>query len=158
MFREDLFYRLNVLPIKLPPLRERKEDIPILVKHFVGKYSAKTGKKIKAVSQAVMHAFQSYHWPGNVRELENIVERAIVLNRGDRLELGDWFLGESTTAETMQVTTLEENERRHILSALDLAGWKVSGEKGAAKILNINPKTLESRMKKLGIHRERNNS
>ena len=158
VFREDLFYRLNVLPIRLPPLRDRQEDIPLLIKHFVGKYSIKTGKTIHAVSQAVMIALQSYHWPGNVRELENIIERAIVLNRGERLELGDWFLGESAASDPFQAATLEENERWHILNALKLTGWKVSGEKGAAKILNVNPKTLESRMKKLGIRRGQDSS
>ena len=153
-FREDLFYRLNVFPVNLPPLRQRQEDIPLLVRHFVDKYSVKAGKKITTVSQGVLKALQSYRWPGNVRELENIIERAVVITRGNRLELGDWLVKEQSVSDTLKVATLEENERRHIRQALELTGWRVSGAKGAAKVLNINPKTLESRMKKLGLHRE----
>jgi transcriptional regulator with GAF, ATPase, and Fis domain len=154
VFREDLFYRLNVFPVHLPPLRERQEDIPLLIRHFVDKYSAKAGKKITAVSQKVLKALQAYLWPGNVRELENIIERAIVITRGNRLELGDWLVEEKSSSDTPKVVTLEENERQLICQVLERTGWKVSGEKGAAKLLDINPKTLESRMKKLGIHRE----
>jgi formate hydrogenlyase transcriptional activator len=153
-FREDLFYRLNVFPMHLPPLRERQEDIPLFIRYFVDKYSVKAGKKITAVSQKALKALQTYRWPGNVRELENIIERAIVITRGNRLELGDWFVEEKSSSDTPKVVTLEENERQLICQVLERTGWKVSGEKGAAKLLDINPKTLESRIKKLGIHRE----
>ena len=154
VFREDLFYRLNVFPVHLPPLRERQEDIPLLIRHFVDKYSIKAGKEITTVSQKVLNALQSYRWPGNVRELENIIERAVVIARGNSLELGDWFVDETSNSDAPEVVTLEENERHHIRQALERTGWRVSGGKGAAKLLNINPKTLESRMKKLGIHRD----
>jgi transcriptional regulator with GAF, ATPase, and Fis domain len=152
-FREDLYYRLNVFPIYIPPLRERWDDIPLLVKHFVLKYQKKTGKKIETIPQRVMEILQNYHWPGNVRELENVIERAVILSPGGRLELGDWYLKKDPPADPAEIFTLEEMERIHILKALELTRWRVSGEKGAAKILGINPQTLVSRMKKLGINR-----
>ncbi len=152
-FREDLFYRLNVFPLHLPPLRERREDIPLLVSHFVEKYGSKIGKKIESVPQKAMNELKAYHWPGNIRELENIIERAVIISRGGRLELGDWLLREGAQSRALALTTLEENERQHILKALELTGWRVSGEKGAAKLLDINPKTLQSRMSRLGIRR-----
>jgi formate hydrogenlyase transcriptional activator len=152
-FRQDLYYRLNVFPIHCPPLRHRREDIPLLVKFFIGKYSAKIGKTIEKVSQKTMHALQNYHWPGNIRELENIIERGVVTSKGNRLEIGKWFQPETPEMNPTGVPTLEENERQLILKALKETGWRISGEKGAAKILDINPHTLISRMKKLGIKR-----
>ncbi len=152
-FREDLFYRLNVFPIHIPPLRERKEDIPLLVNHFVQKYSSKVGKRIETVSQKVSEHLQAYHWPGNVRELENIIERAVIISRGTQLELGDWFSQEKAPSDVSQVATLEEVERAHITKALQFTRWRVSGAKGAAEILGMNPYTLVSRMKKLAIRR-----
>jgi formate hydrogenlyase transcriptional activator len=152
-FREDLFYRLNVFPIHIPPLRERPEDIPLLVKYFIQKYSKKVGKQIEKVPRNVMESLQRYHWPGNVRELENIIERAAILSHGTRLELGDWFSQKETPSRTSKMVTLEDVERAHIIKALKMARWRVSGEKGAAKILGLNPQTLISRMKKLGISR-----
>ena len=153
-FREDLFYRLNVFPVHVPPLRDRKDDIPILVEHFLRRYCKKTGRVIDVIPQKTMDKLQAYHWPGNVRELENIIERAVILSRGKRLELGDWFAAEpDIPASDAEIATLEELERNHILHVLKLTRWRVSGPKGAAKILDINPQTLVSRMKKLGIER-----
>ncbi|NIR47733.1 AAA domain-containing protein [candidate division KSB1 bacterium] len=154
-FREDLYYRLNVFPIKLPPLRERKEDIPLLVNHFIKKYSKKIGKRIETIPQDVLDILQKYRWPGNVRELENIIERAVITSPGKNLVLGDWFPTNSTSQLTTELCTLEECERRHIINALEFTGWRVSGEKGAAKLLGLNAKTLESRMKKLHIERKK---
>jgi transcriptional regulator with GAF, ATPase, and Fis domain len=159
-FREDLFYRLNVFPVSTPPLRERKEDIPLLVKHFIHKYESRMGKKIKDVSPKVIEALMNYDWPGNIRELENLIERALILTFGDTLEQGDWLpmaKATATNGETAKLAqrTMEEVEKDHIISTLKQTNWKVSGEKGAAKILGLNATTLEARMKKLGIVREK---
>ncbi len=151
-FREDLYYRLNVFPITVPPLRERKEDIPLLVGHFIEKYSAKTGKQIHETSQKVMDRLMAYDWPGNIRELENIIERAVVISEGTKLTTGSW-IPEKQRNEPDGMMTLEENERRHILRALKSTNWRVSGDQGAAKILGIKRTTLQARMKKLGIER-----
>jgi PAS domain S-box-containing protein len=151
-FREDLYYRLNVFPIEVPPLRERKEDISLLVKHFINKFSAKTGKQIKETSQKVMDRLMEYNWPGNVRELENIIERAVVICDGSRITMGSW-IPENHTNAANTLLTLEENERKHILRALKATNWKVSGEKGAARLLGMKRTTLQARMKKLGIER-----
>jgi len=152
-FREDLYYRLNVFPITIPPLRERKEDIPLLVNHFVKKYSAKSGKKIESVSQHIIDSLQAYSWPGNVRELENIIERAVIVSHGKQLKLDEWLPHPQTAAEEPARLSLEDIERSHILKVLEETGWRISGEKGAARILNINASTLRSRMEKLGIKR-----
>ncbi len=151
-FREDLYYRLNVFPIKAPPLRERREDISLLVHHFIKKCSARIGKTIDRVPKRAMKILQDYDWPGNVRELENIIERAVIISRDGKLELGDWF--PKTNAARPAFATLKEIERAHILKALERTGGRVSGEKGAAKLLGMKPTTLESRMKKLGIERK----
>ncbi len=151
-FREDLFYRLNVFPVFVPPLRERKEDIPLLVHYFVKKYASKTGRQIKETSEKVIKSLMEYNWPGNVRELENIIERAVVLCTGNRLISGDW-IPENKVGLGTKIPTLEENERNHILKALESTNWRISGEKGAAKLLGMKRTTLESRMKKLGINR-----
>lgn len=151
-FREDLYYRLNVFPVFVPPLRERKEDIPLLVNYFVKKYAAKTGRQIKETSEKVLKSLMEYNWPGNVRELENIIERAVVLCTGPRLVFGTW-VPENKLTTSHEILTLEENERIHILKALETTRWRVSGEKGAARLLGMNRTTLESRMKKLGITR-----
>jgi len=155
-FRADLYYRLNVYPIKCPPLREHKEDIPLLVNHFVRKYGAKTGKNIETIPQQVMETLQAYHWPGNVRELENVIERAVIVSQGNQLELGEWLPKAGVSSSKSHISSLEDNEREHIIKALELTGWRVSGEKGAAKILGIKSPTLVSRMKKLGIERKNN--
>jgi formate hydrogenlyase transcriptional activator len=152
-FREDLFYRLNVFPINIPPLRERKDDIPILVGHFVNKYNTKIGRRVERISQEIMDRLMVYHWPGNVRELENVIERAIIISSGSILELGKLPFKENVDFDKSDAITLEESERAHILKVLELTHWRVSGEKGAAEILGINPQTLFSRMRKLGINR-----
>jgi formate hydrogenlyase transcriptional activator len=153
-FREDLYYRLNVFPITSPPLRERKEDIPLLVKHFLQKYEGKMGKKINNVSSKVIDALMLYDWPGNIRELENLVERAMIISPGNTLEFGDWLpTTHITTTGKSTLHKLEDVEKEHILEILKKVNWKVSGEKGAAKILGLNPTTLEAKMKKLGIKR-----
>ena len=149
-FREDLYYRLNVFPIEVPPLRERREDIPLLVKHFVKKFAAKTGRPVKETSQKVMNRLIEYDWPGNVRELENIIERAVILSRDGRITAGEW-LPQQNPEKSNTIVTLAENERQHILRALKATNWHVSGEKGAAKLLDMKRTTLEARMKKLGI-------
>jgi formate hydrogenlyase transcriptional activator len=159
-FREDLYYRLNVFPVNTPPLRERKEDIPLLVTHFVRKYEAKMGKKIASVSNDVVDALMKYDWPGNIRELENIIERALIVNPGNILVRGDWMPAASISNKKISglapaTRKLEEVEREHILAILRETNWKVSGEKGAAKMLGLNATTLEARMKKLGIVREK---
>ena len=154
-FRQDLYYRLNVFPIKVPPLREHREDIPLLVKHFVQKYGARTGKKIETIPQKVMEALQAYPWPGNVRELENIVERAVIISPGNRLQLGDWLQATGKPPGAAGKLTMEEVEKNHIIEVLELTDWRVSGQKGAAGILGLKPTTLEARMKKLGIERKR---
>ncbi|MCF8360842.1 MAG: sigma 54-interacting transcriptional regulator [Prolixibacteraceae bacterium] len=153
-FREDLFYRLNVFPVFIPPLRERKEDIPLLVHFFVKRYASKTGRQIKETSEKVLKSLSEYHWPGNVRELENIIERAVVLCTGKRLIYGDW-IPENKIGGGLKLQTLKENERNHILKALETTNWRISGEKGAAKLLDMKRTTLESRMNKLGINRPR---
>jgi PAS domain S-box-containing protein len=154
-FREDLFYRLNVFPITCPPLRNRKEDIPLLVKHFLQKYEGKMGKKIVHVPHEVMDALCAYNWPGNIRELENLIERAMILSPGTELTYGDWVPTMKQIANNSQgpVQKLEEVEKNHITEVLKQLNWKVSGENGAAKFLGLNPTTLEARMKKLGIKR-----
>lgn len=157
-FREDLFYRLNVFPVTCPPLRSRKEDIPLLVKHFCQKHEGKIGKKIIDIPAHVMDSLIAYDWPGNIRELENIIERAMILSRNGVLEYGDWVPTEKVTilehGKILPSAKLEEVEKNHIMETLRKTRWKVSGEKGAAKILGLNPTTLEARMKKLGIKRE----
>jgi PAS domain S-box-containing protein len=153
-FRSDLFYRLHVFPIHIPPLRERKEDIPLLVGYFARRYGSKFGKKIETIPQKTMYSLQAYPWPGNVRELENVIERAVIINRGAQLALGDWIPRPHIATNGKRLLTIEELERNHILEMLELTGWRVSGETGAAKVLGLKPTTLEARMKKLGIKRK----
>jgi DNA-binding NtrC family response regulator/ligand-binding sensor domain-containing protein len=152
-FREDLFYRLNVFPIEIPPLRERKEDIPLLVKHFLKKYNTKAGKTVEIISKDTMEKLISYPWPGNVRELENIIERAVITSTGNKIILGDWLSQADLIQSKSKILPLEEMEKNYIIEVLEMTQWKVSGEKGAAKVLDINPQTLVSRMKKFGIQK-----
>ncbi len=149
-FREDLYYRLNVFPIELPPLRERKEDIPILVKHFLLKYGLKFGKKIESISNESIKKLSNYSWPGNIRELENVIERAVIITKGTKLHIGDYFEN-LISNDDQSINTLLENERKHILKALEASNWKISGENGAAKILDVRRTTLDARIKKLNI-------
>jgi transcriptional regulator with GAF, ATPase, and Fis domain len=155
-FREDLFYRLNVFPLTIPPLRERKEDIPLLVNHFVDKFNKKNSKKIETVSKDILNTLQEYHWPGNVRELESVIERAVIISQGSVLQVMDRFdllrNADETPAEK-DVKGIAELERDHIHQVLRKTGWRINGDKGAAVILGINPSTLRARIKKLGIVR-----
>ena len=154
-FREDLYYRLNVFPIHCIPLRDRKEDIPLLVRHFCKKFENKIGKKITNIPQKVIKRLQAYDFPGNIRELENFVERAIILSRDGKLEIGNWVPKAKMSKLSQKILTLDDLQRKHIIEVLQLTNWKISGEKGAARILDIKPTTLESRMKKLNIVRSK---
>src|SRR5215213_689353 len=152
-FREDLWYRLSVYPITMPPLRQRKDDIPLLVEHFVATYARKAGKTISSVSPRAMQNLQEHSWPGNIRELANVIERAVIHTQGSVLHVVDQF--ESVEGESMPTQTLEEVEREYILRTLESTGWRVEGKHGAANILGLNPSTLRTRMLKLGIQRRR---
>ncbi len=149
-FREDLFYRLNVFPITVPPLRERREDVPPLVWGFVEEFGKGLGKTIRAVAKESMEALQCYAWPGNVRELRNIIERAMITSSGPTLRVAAPGISDSPAVKSM---ALEDVEREHILRALELTHWRVRGKDGAAEMLRVKPTTLESRMAKLGIQR-----
>jgi formate hydrogenlyase transcriptional activator len=169
-FRRDLFYRLNVFPLRLPPLRERPEDIPLLVHYFVARYAQKIGRKITHVPREPMRRLLVYGWPGNVRELENVIERAVILSRGPTLDVPAELLpsfpvtappvqpapapvAEPERATAPGDTSMEDIERQHIASVLKQTNWRIEGESGAARLLGINPSTLRSRIKKLGIQR-----
>jgi formate hydrogenlyase transcriptional activator len=152
-FRSDLFYRLNVFPLAVPALRERKDDIPLLVNFFLSKFGKKLGKEMRGLSQKSMDSLLNYDWPGNVRELQNIVERAVVLANGSIVQVDESMMRSGETMQESAVDTLENAERTHILRALNQTRWVVHGKKGAAEILGINPSTLRSRMEKLGIKR-----
>ncbi len=151
-FRQDLYYRLNVFPITVPPLRQRAEDIPLLVQAFIGRYSRKLGKQITSIQKETLKALQDYPWPGNVRELENIIERAVILCPGPALQLAD-ELEISSLPFSSTVKTLEEMERNQILKTLSETRWRIEGKDGAAAILGLHPSTLRARMHKLGIVR-----
>jgi transcriptional regulator with GAF, ATPase, and Fis domain len=154
-FREDLFYRLNVFPITIPPLRQRKEDIPLLVDYFVAKFNKKTGKKIETVSKAALDVLQEYDWPGNVRELESIIERSVITSQGTGLHILDRFENSPKAGdkEAKDNKALADIERDHIYQALEKTGWRIEGKKGAAAMLGLNPSTLRGRMRKDGIRR-----
>ena len=157
-FRQDLFYRLNVFPIHVPPLRDRRDDIPSLVQAFVRELSRSMGKAIDSIPQATMDALQHYDWPGNIRELRNVIERGMILSRGNSLqiELPTNVHADNripTITERRSDGTLEEVERRHILEALESVHWKVGGKNGAASRLGLGRTTLQARMRKLGIRR-----
>jgi formate hydrogenlyase transcriptional activator len=156
-FRADLFYRLNVFPVQVPPLRERQDDIPLLVRHFVQQFSRRMGKVVDTIPTETMNALVRYHWPGNIRELQNLVERAVILSTGPvlRVPIDDLHLQPAPAAANRKAGTLEEAERRHILEALDAADWVISGPKGAAITLGLKRSTLQARMEKLGIRRAR---
>jgi chemotaxis protein methyltransferase CheR len=152
-FREDLWYRLNVFPITVPPLRQRCEDIPMLVEHFVRRFANKVGKHITSVAPSTLKSLQNYSWPGNVRELANVIERATINTNGPVLRLGEDF--GKIEAEKLAVSsqTLEELERDYIIRILDETHWRIEGAQGAARILGMNPSTLRTRMIKLGIQK-----
>ncbi len=154
-FREDLYYRLNVFPITMPPLRQRKDDIPLLVNHFVAKFNKKIGKKIETVSKETLNSLQGYNWPGNVRELESIIERAVIITQGTSLQILDHFETfqkiEQSSGE--EIKALVELEHDHIMQVLKKTGWRIEGKNGAAVILGLNASTLRARMRKYGIVR-----
>ncbi|MBY0278513.1 sigma 54-interacting transcriptional regulator [Candidatus Binatia bacterium] len=192
-FRQDLYYRLNVFPVRIPPLRERREDIPLLVHYFTRRFAGKIGRPVDRVPRETMDRLVAYPWPGNVRELENVIERAVILSTGAALEVAPELLPVHAFAPTVSVSTagdaravaaastaqdaragsapastadpadvasgaieddsLEAIERRHIVAALRETGWRIDGPNGAARVLELNPSTLRSRMKKLGIRR-----
>ena len=181
-FRMDLFYRLSVFPLTVPPLRERKSDIPLLIEKFLHTFSKRLGKPLRAVSRESMDLLMDYHWPGNIRELQNVIERSSILAKTDKVEIDDALVpvaskpvttdrsdnsraqpvpvdvirvqaaGDKTEAQR-QYTTLAENEKSYITALLNELNWVIGGKKGAAEILGIPASTLRSRMKKLGIER-----
>jgi formate hydrogenlyase transcriptional activator len=149
-FREDLFYRLNVFPITVPPLRARHGDVPLLVWAFVREFAAAQGKTFEQIGRRTMEALARYAWPGNVRELRNVVERAVILSPGGTLSVE---LPTSADQSTSTEMTLEAVQRQHIAAVLDEVRWRIRGEDGAAQRLGLKPSTLESRIRKLGITR-----
>ena len=158
-FRQDLFYRLNVYPITIPPLRQRREDIPLLVGHYAREIGERLGKNISEVPAQVMREFMQYNWPGNIRELQNVIERAVIVSTDTVLRLPEPLV-QATTApagegeafkEPLTISTLDEAEREHILRALETTGWRINGPNGAAAMLKVHPSTLRFRMKKLGL-------
>jgi formate hydrogenlyase transcriptional activator len=152
-FRADLFYRVNVFPITLPSLRERREDIPTLVRYFVQEFATRMRKNIDAIPAEVMETLVNYSWPGNIRELRNIIERSVILTSGRRLIIPKDDLRESRSPASTHVLTMDDAERRHILDALDASNWVVGGPSCAAAMLGMKRSTLQSRMQKLGILR-----
>ena len=152
-FRKDLYYRINIFPITIPPLRDRREDIAPLVRAFIEKCAKKLGKRIKMIPQKTMKALEGYSWPGNIRELENVIERAVISSPSSVLELVDNLSGPEFRADGPVDQKIEEVERTHIIGILDRTRWKVEGKAGAAAILGLNPSTLRGRMRKLGISR-----
>jgi formate hydrogenlyase transcriptional activator len=168
-FRRDLYYRLNVFPIEVPPLRERRDDVPLLVHYFVARFAAKIGRRLSHVSARTMTRLCEYSWPGNIRELENVIERAVILSSGTELDavadlassaplaVGEPLSSPSPAPPTgdSDALALEDIERRHIVTILRKSGWRIEGPSGAARLLDINPSTLRSRIKKLGIQRSR---
>ena len=155
LFRSDLYYRLNVFPVRVPPLRERPGDIPLLARHFVQQAAQRTRKAIDTIASETMEALIRYQWPGNIRELENVIERAVILSPGPVLRLSPRDLKSRITTgqNTERHQTLEEVERNHILKTLKETRWVLSGPSGAAACLGLNRSTLYFRMKKLGIER-----
>jgi DNA-binding NtrC family response regulator len=164
-FREDLYYRLVVFPITIPPLRERKEDIPVMINHFLRKYEKETGKAIRLIDHRAMDAIMDYDWPGNVRELESVIYRAMVICETDKIDVAclppqltqkliknSLRPAEQQKSTEPSVTNLAEVERSHIIKILKETNWRIEGSKGAAILLGLHPNTLRARMQKLGIH------
>ena len=158
-FRQDLFYRLNVYPITIPPLRQRREDIPLLVSHYARQIGERLGKSISEVPAQVLREFAEYNWPGNIRELQNVIERAVIVSSDAVLRLPEPLIQTTTAPDgendafkrPLTISTLDEAEREHILRALEATGWRIEGPQGAASILKLHPSTLRFRMKKLGL-------
>jgi formate hydrogenlyase transcriptional activator len=173
-FRADLYYRLNVIPLRIPPLRERRADIPQLAMFFLERSARKCGNRVRGIASDTLQLLREYHWPGNVRELQNLIERAVVLSIGPVLKMDPRMLLPASmlasakadvtdtgkppsppayAADGEEVLSLEEIERRHICAVLERTRWTIEGPQGAARILDVNPSTIRSRMKKLGIAR-----
>jgi len=156
-FREDLYYRLNVFPVELPPLRERPADIPLLVRFFVDKYAVRVDRHIESVAPETLERLVAYRWPGNVRELQNLVERALILATDSELRIEPEIIGGAAprprSGEAAPTKDLQTLQREHILAALQRSGWVIEGERGAARELGLHPNTLRSRIKKLGLKR-----
>jgi transcriptional regulator with GAF, ATPase, and Fis domain len=152
-FREDLYYRLNVFPVHVPPLRERKEDIPLLAHYFLRIYGKKLSKPVKKISNSNMDKLMKYHWPGNVRELENIIERGTILSSGKWFQVPELILDFNEDPYENETTSLEEIEKRHIISVLKTTSGVIQGKNAAAELLGIHPNTLHSKIKKLGIRK-----
>jgi transcriptional regulator with GAF, ATPase, and Fis domain len=152
-FRSDLYYRLNVFPIKLPPLRERKEDVPLLVNYLVDRYATRAGKKIKHIQKKSLEALQEYSWPGNVRELQNVIERSLIISETNEFSVDQsWFSNEPQLANSVAVDETS-TERKRIEAALAQSNGKVSGAHGAAAKLGMPPSTLESKIRSLRINK-----
>jgi chemotaxis protein methyltransferase CheR len=151
-FREDLWYRLNIFPITMPPLRDRLEDIPLLVHFFVDKITKRLGKSVQTTPVNVMDTLLQYHWPGNIRELENVLERAVINTSGPKLRLVDELKVRHKDSKRSE-QTLENFEREYIKRVLEQVGWKVSGKNSAAEILGLDRSTLRARMRKLNIEK-----
>jgi transcriptional regulator with GAF, ATPase, and Fis domain len=157
LFRADLYYRLSVFPIRLPPLRERPEDIPALARYFAAHFAAKLRKDSESVTPAALRQLQGYDWPGNVRELQNVMERAVILSEGPTIDAAAILMTtpspRSVPAQPVDVVTFIEAERQAIVAALEAAQWRVSGSGGAAERLAVKPTTLHAKIKKLKICR-----
>jgi len=156
-FRMDLYYRLNVFPITLPPLRERREDIPALARHFIEQECKKLNRSAPALTTEIMDALLNYPWPGNIRELQHIVERAVLLTKGDTIrQIILPHTSDKPAHPKTGLSSMEEMEKKHIIEALRMCDGKISGKGGAAEMLKVPSSTLNSRIKKLGIKKIRN--
>jgi len=153
-FRSDLYYRLNVFPTVGPPLRERVDDIPLLVRYFTQRFSQRMNKSIERIPSDTMTALSQYHWPGNVRELENLIERAVILSQGSHLHVPLAELKAAASQSAQPLPTLRDSERDHILRALRESNWVIGGPDGAAARLGMKRTTLNSKMQKLAISRK----
>jgi len=160
-FREDLFYRINIFPITIPPLRKRKEDIPELIQYFTQLFQRKYEKKISGISKQTYVTLSKYDWPGNIRELQNIIECAVISTKGDTLRVNGLLDGSARNTKPVKEqenagrVKLSDVEKAHITKILEQCNWRIHGENGAADLLDINPSTLRSRMKKLEISNKR---
>ena len=153
-FREDLYYRLSVFPVQLPPLRDRPEDIPLLAQYLLDKFAARIARRFDGIDPATLSRLMAYPWPGNIRELQNVLERAVILATGPTLEVDPELLGQTGAEPVVKPSAaLEDVERNHILAVLRQTKWVIEGPRGAAAVLGLHPNTLRSRLKKLGLSR-----